>query len=95
MKIEAIETDVDYRRTLAEIEGLMTGDRETPEGVRLDVLVTLVEVWEARHYPVALPNPSDSPALIIDTKATTGGENRQELQSGHRPRPTPRERQRC
>ena len=95
MKIEAIETDVDYRRTLAEIEGLMTGDRDTPEGVRLDVLVTLVEAWEARHYPVALPNPSDSPALIIDTKATTGGENRQELQSGHRPRPTPRERQRC
>ena len=95
MKIEPIKTDVDYRRTLAEIEGLMTAERDTPEGDRLDILVTLVEAWEARHYPVALPNPSDSPALIIDTKATTGGENRQELQSGHRPRPTPRERQRC
>ena len=95
MYIEPIKTDGDYRRTLAEIEGLMTAERDTPEGDRLDVLVTLVEAWEARHYPVALPNPSDSPALIIDTKATTGGENRQELQSGHRPRPTPRERQRC
>ena len=95
MYIEPIKTDGDYRRTLAEIEGLMTAERDTLEGDRLDVLVTLVEAWEARHYPVALPNPSDSPALIIDTKATTGGENRQELQSGHRPRPTPPEQQRC
>ena len=95
MYIEPIKTDGDYRRTLAEIEGLMTAERDTPERDRLDVLVTLVEAWEAQHYPVALPNPSDSPALITDTKATTGRENRQELQSGHRPRPTPRERQRC
>ena len=53
MKIEPIKTDGDYRRTLAEIEGLMTGERDTPEGDRLDVLVTLVEAWEAQHYPVA------------------------------------------
>ena len=52
MKIEPIETDGDYRRTLAEIEDLMTGERDTPEGDRLDVLVTLVEAWEAQHYPV-------------------------------------------
>ena len=95
MNIEPIETDGDYRRTLAEIDGLMTAERDTPEGDRLDVLVTLVEAWEARHYSVALPNPSDSPDLIVDTKEITGSENRQELQSGHRPRPTPPERQRC
>ena len=95
MYIEPIKTDGDYRRTLAEIEGLMTAERDTPERDRLDVLVTLVEAWEAQHYPVDPSDPSDSPALIIDTKAIVGGENRQELQSGHRPRPTPRERQRC
>ena len=76
MKIEPIETDVDYRRTLAEIEGLMTGERDKPEGDRLDVLVTLVQAWEARHYPVALPNPSDFPALMTETEATTGREKR-------------------
>ena len=89
MKIEPIKTDVDYRRTLAEIEGLMTGKRDTPEGDRLDVLVTLVEAWEAQHYPVDPPNPADSPALTIDTEATTGRENRQDLQSEHRARPQP------
>ena len=57
MNIEPIKTDGDYRRTLAEIEGLMTAERDTPEGDRLDVLVTLVEAWEAQHFPVDLPDP--------------------------------------
>jgi HTH-type transcriptional regulator/antitoxin HigA len=30
--------------------------RFTPEGDRLDVLVTLVEAWEAKHYPLDLPD---------------------------------------
>ena len=57
MNIEPIRTDGDYRRTLAEIEGLMTAERDTPEGDRLDVLVTLVEAWEALRYPIDLPDP--------------------------------------
>ncbi len=47
MEIAPIKNQRDYRRTLKEIEGLMTAKRNTPEGHRLDVLVTLVEAWEA------------------------------------------------
>ena len=57
MEIAPIKTKRDYQRTLKEIEGLMTAKRDTPEGDRLDVLVTLVEAWEARHYPLDLPDP--------------------------------------
>jgi HTH-type transcriptional regulator/antitoxin HigA len=57
MDIQPIKTARDYRRVLKEIEGLMTAKRGTPEGDRLDVLVTLVEAWEARHYPLDLPDP--------------------------------------
>ena len=56
MDITPIKTQRDYRRALKEIEGLMTAKRNTPEGDRLDVLVTLVEAWEARHYPFDLPD---------------------------------------
>ena len=35
----------------------MSAKRGTPEGDRLDVLVTLVEAWEAKHYPLDLPDP--------------------------------------
>jgi len=56
MDIKPIKTQRDYRRILKEIEGLMRAKRNTPEGDRLDVLVTLVEAWEAKHYPLDLPD---------------------------------------
>jgi HTH-type transcriptional regulator/antitoxin HigA len=37
----------------------MRAKRGTPEGDRLEVLVTLVEAWERRHYPLELPDPGD------------------------------------
>jgi HTH-type transcriptional regulator/antitoxin HigA len=57
MEISPIKNRRDYRRTLKEIEGLMRAKRNTPEGDRLDILVTLVEAWEAKHYPMDLPDP--------------------------------------
>ena len=57
MDITPIKTKRDHARALKEIEGLMTAKRNTPEGDRLDVLVTLVEAWEAKHYPLDLPDP--------------------------------------
>ena len=57
MNVTPIRSKRDYRRTLGEIEGLMGARRGTPDGDRLDVLVTLVEAWEARHYPIDLPDP--------------------------------------
>ncbi len=57
MDVEPIKTKRDYHRALKEIEGLMDAKRGTPEGDRLDVLVTLVEDWEAKHYPIDLPDP--------------------------------------
>jgi HTH-type transcriptional regulator/antitoxin HigA len=60
MDIAPIKTQRDYRRALKEIEGLMTAKRNTREGDRLDVLVTLVEAWERNHYPLDLPDPVEA-----------------------------------
>ncbi|MCY4585445.1 MAG: hypothetical protein OXB98_05340 [Bryobacterales bacterium] len=60
MEIVPIKTEQDYFSTLKEIEGLMTAKPNTTEGDRLDVLVTLVEAWEARNYPFDLPDPIDA-----------------------------------
>jgi HTH-type transcriptional regulator / antitoxin HigA len=56
MQITPIKSQRDYKRVLKEIEGLMAAKRNTPEGDRLDVLVTLVEAWETKHYPLDLPD---------------------------------------
>ena len=57
MDVTPIKTKRDYHRALKEIEGLMDAKRGTAAGDRLDVLVTLVEAWEAKHYPIDLPDP--------------------------------------
>jgi HTH-type transcriptional regulator / antitoxin HigA len=38
----------------------MGARRGTPEGDRLDVLTTLVEAYEAKHYPLDLPDPIEA-----------------------------------
>jgi HTH-type transcriptional regulator / antitoxin HigA len=60
MDIKPIKNTRDHRRTLKEIEGLMRAKRNTPQGDRLDVLVTLVEAWEAKRYPLDLPDPIEA-----------------------------------
>ena len=66
MEIVPIKSHRDYRRALKEIEGLMNAKRNTPDGDRLDVLVTLVEAWERRHYPIDLPDPVEAIRYHMD-----------------------------
>lgn len=68
MDIRPIKTKRDYRRALKEIEGLMDAKRGSPEGDRLDVLVTLVEAWEARHYPLDLPDAIEAIKYHMEQK---------------------------
>jgi HTH-type transcriptional regulator / antitoxin HigA len=60
------KTQHDYRNALKEIEGLMTAKRNTPDGDRLDVLVTLIEAWERKHYRFDLPDPVEAIKYHMD-----------------------------
>ena len=51
MQIRPIRTDKDHRAALAEIEKLWGASSGTPEGDKLDILVTLVETYEERRWP--------------------------------------------
>lgn len=53
MNIKPINTDTDYREALKEVESLMTAEFNTLEGKKLDVLVTLIEAYERKHFPLA------------------------------------------
>lgn len=57
MDIRPIKTEADYETALQEIERLMQAELDTPEGDRLDILVTLVEAYEAKHCPMVGPDP--------------------------------------
>ena len=68
MEIKPIKNDRDYRKALKEIEQLMDARRNTPEGDRLDVLVTLVEAWEEKHWPIDLPDPVEAILFAMEQR---------------------------
>lgn len=60
MEIRPIRTKADYRAALRQIEGLMAARAGSREGERLDVMVTLVEAYERKHFPLDLPDPVEA-----------------------------------
>lgn len=55
MEIRPIKTDEDYRATFRDIESLMGAEAGSPDGERLDGLVTLVSAYEQTRFPMDLP----------------------------------------
>lgn len=71
MEIRPIKTEADYEAALKEIEGLMTAVADSPEGDRLDVLVTLVEAYERDHYPMGFPDPVEAIKFRMEQQGLT------------------------
>lgn len=71
MEIKPVKTEDDYRAALKEIEKLMSTQPGTPEGDRLDVLVTLVEAYENKHYTFDLPDPVEAIKYVMEQKGLT------------------------
>lgn len=62
MEIKAIRTEADYLAALRVVSALVDLDPEadSPEGERLDVFGTLVQAYEAKHYPIDPPDPIEA-----------------------------------
>lgn len=71
MDIKPIKTDADYREALTIIESLMMAGPDTPEGEKLDVLVTLVEAYEAKHFPMDLPDAVEAIKFEMEREGLT------------------------
>lgn len=71
MDIKPIRTKADYRAALKEIETLMNAQAGTPEGERLDVLGTLVEAYERKHFPMDLPDPIEAIRFRMEQSGLT------------------------
>lgn len=71
MEIRPIKSQADYHASLIEIESLMSAEADTPEGDRLDVLVTLVEAYERGHYPIDFPDPVEAIKFRMEQQGLT------------------------
>jgi HTH-type transcriptional regulator/antitoxin HigA len=61
----------DYETVLEEIGVLWNAEPGTPEADRLDVLVLLVEAYEAEHYPIPAPDPIEMLLHVMDARGLT------------------------
>ncbi|MEK7244415.1 MAG: helix-turn-helix domain-containing protein [Pseudomonadota bacterium] len=68
MKIRPIRTKADYRAALKEVERLWDAEPGTPAGDRIEVLVTLIEAYEAAHFPIPAPDPIAAIAFVMEQK---------------------------
>mgnify|MGYP001432892760 CR=1 FL=1 len=68
MEIRPIRTQTDYQKALREIELLFDAPENTPEYDQLDILSTLVEAYEKKHFPIELPDPIEAIQYYMDTR---------------------------
>lgn len=71
MEIRPIRTKADHRRALKEAERLWDAEPGTPDGDRVDVLVTLIEAYEEKHFPVAAPDPIAAIEFMLEQRGLT------------------------
>src|SRR5258708_26386996 len=71
MEIRPIRTKADYRRALKDAERLWDADPGTPAGDHVDVLVTLIEAYEAKHSPIPAPDPIAAILFMMEQKELT------------------------
>jgi len=57
MEVRPIRTKADYGAALKEAERLWDAEPGTPAGDCVDVLVTLIEAYEAKRFPIPAPDP--------------------------------------
>jgi len=70
-EIRPIRTKRDCEVALKEAERLWGAKAGTPEGDRLDVLATLIDAYEAEHYPMDPPDPIEAIKFRMEQQGLT------------------------
>ena len=76
MDIRPVKDDASHAWALAEIERYFEHEPEldTPEAARFDVLATLIEAYEARHYPIPPAAPVDVIRFVMEQRGLRQGD---------------------
>lgn len=66
MEIKLIKTEEEYKEALKLAEELFDSDPDTPDGDKLDLVVTLIEKYEKEHFPIDDPSPIEAIKFRMD-----------------------------
>ncbi len=68
MKLRPIKTELDYQNALKQIEKLFDAEPNSPEYDYLDILTTLVEVYEQKNHHIEAPEPISAIRYYLETR---------------------------
>lgn len=73
MNIRPIRNEQDYKAALKEVSLLFENPPEpnTPEGDQFEVMLTLIESYESKHFPVELPDPVEAIKFRMEQSGLT------------------------
>jgi len=62
MNIHPVRSKSDYKAALRELSAYFDNEPEpgTADGDRFEILTTLVEAYEAKHFPIGAPDPIEA-----------------------------------
>lgn len=69
--VKPIRSEADYDAALEDVEALWGAASGTPRGDRLDVLATLIDAYEAKHYPMDPPDPVEAIKFRMEQQGMT------------------------
>jgi HTH-type transcriptional regulator/antitoxin HigA len=76
--VRPLKSEVDYLAALAEIENLLGNvEPDSPEGDKLELLITLVEAYESQHFPMG---ENSDPISLIEFMMEQQGLTRKDLE---------------
>ena len=70
-EVKPIRSERDYEAALKEVDRLWGAKAGTRDGDRLDVLATLIDAYEAEHYPMDPPDPIEAIKFRMDQQGLT------------------------
>ena len=71
MKIKPIRNDDDLRAALRRLDAVFQAKVGTPEADEMEVLVTLIEAYENKHYPISPPDPVEAIKFWMEQQGLT------------------------
>jgi HTH-type transcriptional regulator/antitoxin HigA len=69
--VKPIRTEKDYEAALAAVERLWGAKGGAPNGDRLDVLATLIDAYEEKHFPMDPPDPIEAIKFRMEQQGLT------------------------
>ena len=71
MNIKPIRNDDDLQEAFRQLEGIYQAKESTAEADEMEVLVTLIEVYENKHYPITPPDPVEAIKFRMEQQGLT------------------------